>query len=82
MSPYIPISCAFYDHLEAYATLGKNVEIEFKQSIKSSSTTRGVIVDLFITEKVEYLKLNTNEILRLDQIIRVEDKMLQDYNYC
>ncbi|UOQ73530.1 hypothetical protein [Hymenobacter cellulosilyticus] len=44
------------------------------------STYTGIITDLFIQDKVEYLRLEDGFELRLDALVAVDDKELR--NYC
>jgi Rho-binding antiterminator len=76
---YTPINCNFYDELEALATLRKSCVIEFEQEGQTLSL-QGVIVDLWNLEKVEYLKMQSGEVIRLDKLLSVDGK--RPGNYC
>ena len=78
---YQPVSCAFYDELEAFATLREPVLIRYYdegQTLHALETT-GVIVDLFIRDKAEYLRTDTGREVRLDRLESVGGKVLQGY---
>lgn len=73
---YQPISCSFYDELEAWATLKKHCVIEYQGEDGNELKVEGKIVDFFIKDKVEYLKLDSTQSIRLDYLIRVNGKAL------
>lgn len=77
---YIPISCSFYDELEALATLRKLATIKYAEGESPSKTAEGKIKDFFIREGAEYLLLDTGLEIRLDHIISVNGKVMG--NYC
>lgn len=68
---YTPISCSFYDRLEEWATLRKVCLIEYKQDSGETQTIEGRIIDFFIKEGIEYLKLKSGEEIRLDYLLTV-----------
>jgi Rho-binding antiterminator len=81
MKAYQPISCSFYDELEARATTGQSCTLTYRlEPDTPPSTYQGVISDLFIKDKVEYLRLQDGFELRLDGLVAVDDKELR--NYC
>jgi Rho-binding antiterminator len=70
--PYQPIDCNLYDYLEEAATLKK--KCVFLISVGGDlRIVNGQIVDLFIRDKVEYLKLKKGTELRLDSIKQFND---------
>ena len=80
---YIPISCSYYDRLEAWAVRREPVKIQFQDLAQEKSVeTEGIIVDLISRDKVEYLVLDTGEIIRLDHLITVNDIPLPVNNAC
>lgn len=71
----MPISCSFYDYLEEAATLGtvstieyldKNLVVEVQSKIKT----------LLLKDKVEYMVLENNQIIRLDNLLSFNGKLL------
>jgi Rho-binding antiterminator len=80
MKPYQPISCTFYDELEALATLRKSCLIKYRNDAGTETQTQALIKDFFIKDKVEYLKLDNGQHIRLDYLIEVDGKALK--NYC
>ncbi|MBK8503701.1 MAG: hypothetical protein IPL46_16705 [Saprospiraceae bacterium] len=79
---YIPISCTFYDHLEALATLGKKVKIRYLNEQENETTIEDRIVDFQIIQKVEYLIPADGKMIRLDKLISVDQIMLSDFQSC
>ena len=61
---YVPIDCNLYDTFEANATLKKWCTI----TLSNGEKVEGRIIDLFIKDKVELLKLHTGTEIRLDHI--------------
>jgi Rho-binding antiterminator len=77
---YQPINCSFYDELEALATTGQPCALFYRTEADSPPVTyRGIIADLFIRDKVEYLRLQDGFELRLDALLAVDDKELRNY---
>ncbi len=68
---YQPIDCNFYDRLEAWATTRKSVTIEYLSG-SLPSIIHGVIITMFIKDKVEFLTLENGVDIRLDSIIAVD----------
>jgi Rho-binding antiterminator len=80
-TPYQPISCSFYDELEARATTSQPCTLTYRTEPDTPpSTYQGIIQDLYIKDKVEYLRLADGFELRLDALVAVDDKELR--NYC
>lgn len=69
---YQPIDCSFYDELEARATLRRLCQIAYRDGNGALQHAEGIIQDLFIREKTEYLLLNTGQAIRLDWLISVD----------
>ena len=81
MSDYTPISCSFYDELEALATKHQPCTLVYRTEPDSPPITyQGVIADLYIRDKVEYLRLSDGFELRLDALLAVDNKEMR--NYC
>lgn len=79
-TPYQPISCSFYDELEALATLKQNCTIVYKDTEGQEKTIQSKILNLYTREKVEYMTLENECSIRLDQLISIDGKILK--NYC
>lgn len=63
---YQPINCDFYDRLEAAATLRQTVDLRLTEASLVGATAQGRIVDLYIKEGAEWLKLADGTEIRLD----------------
>lgn len=61
---YTPIDCSLYDHYEAAATLKQNVRL----TLADGTVAEGRIVDLFIRDGAEHLRLHDGTEVRLDRI--------------
>ena len=71
---YIPISCDFYDELTLLALRKKHCAITYTntQGVQQLITSR--ILDIYTKEKAEYVLLEDDLRLRLDQLITVDGK--------
>jgi Rho-binding antiterminator len=76
---YKPVSCDFYDELEALATMKKSCDIIFINN-ESRSKIRASIADLYTRDKVEYMKTSSGLEIRLDKLVEVDGKIAS--NYC
>jgi Rho-binding antiterminator len=74
MQEYIPINCDFYDELEALATIGKRVRMVFLDE-SAKVETEGIIRDLYTRDSVEYMKLDTGLVIRLDKLVEIDGKL-------
>lgn len=76
---YRPISCNYYDHLEAMATLRKRVLIRYRNEKEIITTVEAIIKDFYVKEKVEFMVLDTGLLIRLDQLVDVDGEILSSY---
>ncbi|HOY29607.1 MAG TPA: Rho-binding antiterminator [Flavobacteriales bacterium] len=65
---YTPIDCNLYDRYEAAATLKRTVVL----TMDTGEEVQGVITDLFIRDRTEWLRLSDGAEIRLDRIMRME----------
>ena len=79
MSDYRPISCSFYDELEARATTGQRCTLHYRGEDGELLTHEGIIADLYIRDRVEYLRCQDGFELRLDRLTAVDDREVKDY---
>ena len=77
---YIPVDCSFYDYLEQDATLGKVSDIQYLNIENVACQVNGIIEDLYIRDKAEYLRLTSGTEIRLDQILSFNGH--QPQNFC
>ena len=80
MNNYTPISCSFYDELEALATLKEMVVIEYYNDANLATNAVGRIVNLYTKQKQEFVELSNGITIRLDKLIAVNGKVAK--NYC
>jgi Rho-binding antiterminator len=76
---YTPIDCNFYDILEANAVLKKIVIVEYLDDSGNVQTTEQRIVDLFVKNKIEFMKLENDLEIRLDYLKSVDGKVLSGF---
>ena len=73
MKTYSPLSCGLYDELEALATTGMTVTIQFFIDGVIAEES-GKIVDIFSRDKAEFLRMANGVEIRLDEIFSVNGK--------
>ncbi|MEL6942080.1 MAG: hypothetical protein AAFO82_05375 [Bacteroidota bacterium] len=73
---YQPISCDFYDLLEESVTLKKKSIIHFYNTDYQEEQIVSRIINLFTKQKEEFLELENGQLIRLDQLISVDGKLL------
>ena len=82
-TPYTPISCSFYDRLEAWAVRREHVEIQFRRNDSDTiQLVSGVIADVFSKDNAEYLIVSTGEKIRLDRLVAVNNIPLPESGSC
>lgn len=75
---YQPISCAYYDQLEALAVQKKKNTVQYTDTDGNKSTLHDVVItDFYVDNKVEYMKLDDGHDIRLDNIIAVNGIPMQ-----
>lgn len=77
--PYKPISCDFYDELEAYATQKKIVAVEFETPEGHMRHCEVRIVNLETRNKEEFVLLDNGLEIRLDYIHSVNGHLMPDH---
>lgn len=80
MNDYQPVSCQFYDELEAMATLRKPIAVVFLNPLGQAQSLQGKIKDLYSRYKAEFLVLDDGTEIRLDRILQVNGK--RPVQYC
>jgi Rho-binding antiterminator len=76
-STYVPIDCEFHDVLEATATTGRRVAIEYLDTSGQQQTVRARITDLQAHNGEEHMLLDDGSRIRLDAIVSVDGVRLQ-----
>ncbi len=77
---YRPISCSFYDKLEARATLGSTCHIPYWDKSRKEQVLKGRIRNLYALQGEAFLEMEGGFTLRLDQLIAVNGR--ERRNYC
>jgi Rho-binding antiterminator len=80
MDDYIPVSCSFHDELEALATLRQDCHVVYRNDTDEINEARGRIVDVYAANHADYIRLQNGTEIRLDRLISVNDKRLEDYS--
>jgi len=70
---YKPIACGLYDELELRALRKQKVNLLFFNDKNENESIDCVIADLFSKDKIEYLKTNDGRVIRLDNIIEMDN---------
>ncbi len=73
--PYQPINCAFYDELEAAAIKKQPSILVYIDESEAQQTYSGKILDFFIRDKMEYMVLENEIVIRLDHILSLDGKI-------
>lgn len=69
--PYQPIDCDYYDRLEAWATMRTPCLLVFLDEEGVRQEVSGLIADLYVVNKAEYLRMDNGLTVRLDQLLAV-----------
>ena len=75
MNAYTPVSCDFQDRLEAIATLRQPCRLVYRRAEDETTEITGRIVDVYAANHADYLKLEDGTVIRLDQIVSVNDRL-------
>jgi len=70
---YKPIACGLYDELELRALRKQKINLLFINDNNENESIDCVIADLFSKDKTEYLKTDNDRIIRLDNIIEMDN---------
>ncbi len=70
---YKPVSCNLYDRLEAFASLGQQVQMRYRSETGEELEQQVRIVDLETKDKQEFLITKSGLRLRLDQILSITE---------
>lgn len=71
---YQPIACGFYDELEALATRKKQVYLQYFNDLRQLCQGSTTLKTFVTRDHAEYALLASGEEVRLDHIIRVDDR--------
>jgi Rho-binding antiterminator len=70
---YKPIACGLYDELELRALRKQKVTLTFLNHNGETEIIECVIADLFSKDKTEFLKTTEGKIIRLDDIVELDN---------
>ena len=70
---YKPIACGLYDELELRALRKQKVTLTILNDNSETATIECVIADLFSKDKTEFLKTTDERIIRLDDIVELDN---------
>ena len=70
---YKPIACGLYDELELRALRKQTVCLVFINDKNENETIQCTITDLFSKDKTEYLKTDEDHIIRLDNVVEMDN---------
>lgn len=76
MEEYKPVNCDFYDDLEAYSILKKELEILYENEEGETITIFGRIIDIYSKDRIEYMLLDSGKEIALTQLVRVDNKFI------
>lgn len=80
MKSYEPISCQWYDQLEALSVKGLELQVTYIDEQNVHHHLVGRITTLYTKQKAEYMVINEQVHIRLDTLISVNG--MQPGNYC
>ena len=70
---YKPIACGLYDELEIRALRKQKITLKFLNDKNETEIIECVIADLFSKDKTEFLKTTDERIIRLDDIVELDN---------
>ena len=79
---YVPIDCHFYDVLEEAAVKKLNSRLTYLDESNEEQIREGLIVDFIHINKAEYLVLKDGFKLRLDKLIKLNDRVNPSTSTC
>lgn len=68
---YQPIDCDYYDRLEAWATMHTICLLIFRDEKGMEQEISARIENIYALNKVEYLRMDNELLIRLDQLLSV-----------
>lgn len=79
---YQPIDCNYYDELVLFAMRKKKVTINYRAEGKEEVCIESIIKDVYSKEGEEFLLLENEKAIRLDQLIAVGGKVVPTSGAC
>mgnify|MGYP002389478846 CR=1 FL=1 len=70
---YKPIACGLYDELELRALRKQKITLKYLNDKNETEIIECIIADLFSKDKTEFLKTTESKIIRLDDIVELDN---------
>jgi Rho-binding antiterminator len=80
MDTYKPLDATYYREIESFVKQRKSVRIQYFTDINEFITKVSIIKNLFEKEGAQYMELSAGDEIRLDKIVRIEDKPAPGYD--
>jgi hypothetical protein len=73
---YYPLHIAFYSRIKEYVKLGNRVVVKYNDENDNRTEKAEIILSVFksIESDAEFLRLDSGLVIRLDQLVSVDDK--------
>jgi len=71
-SPYTPIACGLYDQLEIWAMHKQVLQLRLQGTDQTPQEVKGILVDLWAENGIEYARLESGLQFRLDQLDTID----------
>lgn len=79
---YKPISCSFYDRIEAAIVQKKEVELLFRDQNGQSQQETTLLLDTVVRDGKEFVKLENGSEIRMDHILSLDGTELISDTSC
>jgi Rho-binding antiterminator len=80
MNTYKPVDTTYLAQINVFVRAKKAVRIQYFTDINEFITTVAIIKNTFEKEGATYMDLSSGEEVRLDRIVRIEDKPAPGYD--
>jgi Rho-binding antiterminator len=80
MDTYKPLDTTYYQEIKSFVKQRKSVRIQYFTDINEFITKVAIIKNLFEKEGAQYMELSAGDEIRLDKIVRIEDKPAPGYD--
>ncbi|OUC14389.1 MAG: hypothetical protein B0A82_12265 [Alkalinema sp. CACIAM 70d] len=70
--PYHPIDCDIYDRLVELILRRRSCEVIYRNEAGESVVIQAKLVDIYSQNKIEFLRLDSSMVIRLDDLITVD----------
>jgi Rho-binding antiterminator len=80
MNTYKPIDASYLAQINVFVRAKKAVRIQYSTDINEFITTVAIIKNISEKEGATYMELSSGEEVRLDRIVRIDDKPAPGYD--